>query len=111
MTTPIAAYACFAAVAGVTFVAVRVAPVNATTVGFAYLLLILIIASTWGFIEAAVSSLFATLVFNYYFFPPVRTLTISDPQNRVALISFLATSLIASRLSFKARRRAMDVRA
>jgi hypothetical protein len=32
----------------VTYVAYRVIPVNATTVGFAYLLLILIVASTWG---------------------------------------------------------------
>jgi propanol-preferring alcohol dehydrogenase len=41
----------------VTYVAYRVIPVNATTVGFAYLLLILIVASTWGFLEAALASL------------------------------------------------------
>src|SRR5882762_9304952 len=90
------------AVAGVSFVAYQVFPVNATTVGFAYLLLVLIIASTWGFFEAALSSIFATLAFNFFFFPPVGTFTIADPQNQVALFSFLATSLIASRLSKKA---------
>ena len=37
---------------------------NATAVGFAYLLLILIVASTSGFLEAALSSLLATLLFN-----------------------------------------------
>lgn len=100
--------ACFAAVAVVTFVAYRLIPVNATTVGFGYLLLVLIIASSWGFLEAAISSLFATLVFNFFFFPPVGTFTIADPQNWVALFSFLATSLIASRLSTKAKRRALD---
>lgn len=100
--------ACFSAVAAVTFVAYRVIPVNATTVGFAYLLLVLIIASTWGFFEASLASLFATLVFNFFFLPPVGTFTIADPQNWVALFSFLATSLIASRLSTKAKRRALD---
>jgi two-component system sensor histidine kinase KdpD len=89
-------------------VAYRVIAVNATTVGFAYLLLVLIIASTWGFLEASVSSVLATLLFNYYFFPPVGTFTIEDPRNWVALFSFLATSLIASRLSTKARLRALE---
>jgi two-component system sensor histidine kinase KdpD len=100
--------ACFAAVAVVTFVAYRVIPVNAPTVGFVYLLLVLIIASTWGFFEASLSSLLATLAFNYFFLPPVGTFTIADPENWVALFSFLATSLIASRLSTKARRRTLD---
>jgi two-component system sensor histidine kinase KdpD len=95
-------------VAVVTFVAHKVVPVNATTVGFAYLLLILVIATTWGFFEAAASSVLATLVFNFYFFPPIGTFTIADPQNWVALFSFLATSLIASRLSTTAKARALE---
>jgi two-component system, OmpR family, sensor histidine kinase KdpD len=92
----------------VTYVAYRVIPVNATTVGFAYLLLILIVASTWGFLEAALASVLATLVFNFFFLPPVGTFTIADPQNWVALSSFLATSLIASRLSAMAKTRASE---
>jgi two-component system, OmpR family, sensor histidine kinase KdpD len=95
-------------VAVITFVAHNAIPVNATTVGFAYLLLVLIIASTWGFFEAAASSVLATLVFNFFFLPPVGTFTIADPQNWVALFSFLATSLIASRLSAKAKARALE---
>ena len=44
----------------VTYVGYRVIPVNATTVGFAYLLLILIVAiGAAGFLEAALSSLLA----------------------------------------------------
>jgi two-component system sensor histidine kinase KdpD len=97
-----------AGVAIVTFTAYRAIPVNATTVGFAYLLLVLIIASTWGFVEAAVASLAATPCFNFFFLPPIGTFTIADPQNWVALFSFLTTSLIASRLSAIAKRRALD---
>src|SRR5262245_5670430 len=97
-----------AGVAFITFIAVQWIPVNATTVGFAYLLYVLVIASTWGFLEALVSSIAATLCFNFFFLPPVGTFTIADPQNWVALFSFWATSLIASRLSTKARRRELD---
>src|SRR5687767_3036657 len=84
--------ASIAAVAGVTFAARSVTPVNATTVGFAYFLLILVIASIWGFIEASVSSIVATLIFNFYFLPPIGTFTIADPQNWIALFSFLSTA-------------------
>jgi two-component system sensor histidine kinase KdpD len=97
-----------AAVAILTFAARELIQNNPTTVGFAYLLLILIIASTWGFIEALLASLGATLAFNFFFLPPIGTFTISDPQNWVALFSFLITSLIASRLSDRAKRRALD---
>lgn len=95
-------------VAIVTEVAYTLIPVNATTAGFGYLLLVLVIAIGWGFIEAAFASFFATLAFNFFFLPPVGTFTISDPQNWVALFSFLTTSLIVSRLSDKAKRRAID---
>jgi two-component system sensor histidine kinase KdpD len=97
-----------AGVAAVTFAAHSVVPVNATTVGFVYLLLVLIVASSWGFLEAAICSILATIVLNFFFLPPFGTLTIADPQNWVALFSFLATSLIASRLSAKAKRQALD---
>ena len=97
-----------AGLAALTFAAHRLVPVNATTIGFAYLLLVLIVASTWGFIEASILSIAATLAFNFFFLPPVGTFTVADPQNWVALVTFLTTSLIASRLSTKARRRALD---
>ena len=95
-------------IAVVTFIAYKAIPVNATTVGFAYLLVILIIASGWGFLDAALASILATLAFNFFFLPPVGTFTIADPQNWVALSSFLATALIASRLSAKAKARASE---
>ena len=97
-----------AGVALVTWIGYRVLPVNATTVGFAYLLLVLIIAAVWGFLEASVASIAATLTFNFFFLPPVGQFTIADPQNWVALFSFLTTALIASRLSAEAKRRALD---
>ena len=72
--------------------------VNATTAGFLYLLLVLVIAGGWGFVEASIASVAATLVFNFFFFPPVNTFNIADTHNWIALFSFLGTSLISRRL-------------
>jgi two-component system, OmpR family, sensor histidine kinase KdpD len=92
----------------VTFIANAVFSVNASTAGFAYLLYVLVIASTWGFPEAAAASIVSTLALNFFFLPPVGTFTVEDPQNWVALFTFFVTSLIASRLSTEARRRSAE---
>jgi two-component system sensor histidine kinase KdpD len=97
-----------AGVALITWGGYRLVPVNATTQGFIYLLFVLLIASTWGFLEASVASVAATLTFNFFFFEPIGTFTIDDPRNWIALFSFLVTALIASRLSTKAKQRALD---
>ena len=96
-------------VAIVTFVAYRGIPVNMTTAGFAYLLLVLVIASTWRFLEAAVSSILAALAFDYFFIPPILGFTPSKSEDWIALPSFAATSLIASHLSTTVKRRTSEV--
>lgn len=97
-----------AGVAVVTFTAYAIIPRNPTSVGFAYLLLVLLIASTWGLVEATLASIAATLTFNFFFLPPVGKFTIADPQNWVALFSFLVTALITSRLSTRVKKQALD---
>jgi two-component system, OmpR family, sensor histidine kinase KdpD len=98
-----------AAVAIVTFVYVGVLEVaNATTVALTFLLIVLIVAATSRLWTAVATSVVAMLLFNFFFLPPVRTLTIADPQNWVALFAFLAVSLVASNLSSVARARARD---
>jgi two-component system sensor histidine kinase KdpD len=48
------------------------------------------------------------LCFNFFFLPPVGTLTISDPQNWVALVAFLVTGIVTSQLSGRVRRRNIE---
>jgi len=96
------------AVGAVTLLCNRVIQVNATTVGFIYLVAILVVATVWGFIESVAASVVAMLCFNYFFLPPVGQFTIADPQNWVALFAFLATSLVASRLSTITKRQAEE---
>jgi len=93
------------AVAAVTAVC-RVLAVNATTVALTLLLVILGISTWWGLAEATAASVLAVLGVNFYFLPPVGTLTIHDPQNWIALFAFLVTAVTTSQLSARARRRA-----
>jgi two-component system sensor histidine kinase KdpD len=84
--------------------------VNPTTVALTLLLLILSLAARWGLTYAVVVSVAATLCYNFLFLPPLGTWTIEDPQNWIALMAFLATSVIASRLSSRIRKEAMEAR-
>jgi len=81
---------------------------NATTVAFTYLLAILGVSTQWGLAVSVFMSLAATLTYNYYFLPPIGTFAVSDPQNWVALVTFLATSVLASDLSTRARNQAAE---
>ncbi len=81
-------------------------PVNPTTVALSFLLVVLGVASRWGLTLATTTAVVATLAFNYYFLPPIHTFTVADPQNWIALLAFLVTAIVASRLSERARREA-----
>jgi len=80
--------------------------VNPTTVGFTFLLIVLIISAVWGLRYAICVALLATAGYNYFFLPPLYQFTIADPQNWVALFAFLFTAVVASELSDRARREA-----
>lgn len=85
--------------------------VNALVVGFAYVLAVLIVATQWGLTEALVTSVVAMLCLNYFFLPPILSLTIADPQNWVALFAFFVTAVTASKLSTDVRLRAAEAQA
>src|SRR3979411_1900158 len=97
-----------ALIAAVTLLELKILAVNATTVALSFLLAVLLVATWWGLVEAVAASVLAMLCFNYFFIPPVGTLTVADPQNWVALAAFLVTAIVASQLSTSARRRALE---
>lgn len=92
----------------ITFFYRKVMQVNVTTVALTFLLAILFVSTLWGIVVAVFMSVIAMLAFNYYFLPPIGTLTIADPQNWVALFAFLIVSVLASHLSTRARQQAAD---
>jgi two-component system sensor histidine kinase KdpD len=83
-------------------------PVNLTTVGFTFLLAILLVSAAWGLRYAIFMAVLATLGYNYFFLPPRYKFTIEDSQNWIALFAFLFTAVVASELSEKARREALQ---
>ena len=100
--------AVLAAVTAITLIGVRITHINATTIGFAYLVGVLVVATRWGLAEALLASFLAVLCFNFFFLPPVGTFTIAHPQNWVAFFAFLATAVIASQLSARAKQRTQE---
>lgn len=76
---------------------------NAASAGFLLLVGVLLIASRESLFVSGASALLATMSYNYFFFPPKRTFAIEDPENWIALVTFLVTSLLAHRLFVRER--------
>lgn len=79
-----------------------------TTVGLGLLLVVLATATMARLWTATIVAVVATAAFNFFFFPPVGTFSIADPQNWVAVLAFLLTAVIASNLSAAAQARARE---
>ena len=112
MQAPTSTILRFAAAVGIVAVIVlfytRVVHLNPTTVALSLLLAVLVVSASWGLTVAVFMSVVAALAFNFFFLPPVGTLTIADTQNWMALIAFLFTAVIASNLSERVRREARE---
>jgi len=103
------------AVFGVAAVTAALGPfhgrVSSTTVALALLLVVLFAATGWGIRPALLAALLGVVSFNFFFLPPVQTLTVADPRNWVALAAFLITAVTAGALSARAKRRAEEAEA
>ncbi|HYN09816.1 MAG TPA: ATP-binding protein [Vicinamibacterales bacterium] len=78
---------------------------NPTIAALSFLLIVFVAAAVSTLRVAVVGSFVSALCFNFFFLPPVGTLTIADPQNWVALLTLLLVSVFVSRLSTRARAR------
>jgi phosphoserine phosphatase RsbU/P len=83
--------------------------INEMTVALAMLLFILFVASKGKRDPALVASVLGMLCLNYFFLPPVYTLTIEDPKNWMALTAFFAAALIGGRLSGSIRQQSQEI--
>ncbi|MFG3054693.1 ATP-binding protein, partial [Kitasatospora sp. NPDC048239] len=85
--------------------------VNLTTDALIFQLGVVVVALLGGATSALLASVVASMLLNYFFIPPVHTLTIGETNNIVALIVFAAVALTvstvvdhASRLTTRAAR-------
>ena len=104
-------FTCLALVASITWVTFSLLRVNGLIASLSYVFIVLVVAAKWGLAESFVTSVAAMLCLNYFFLPPILSLTIADPQNWVALFVFLAIAITASKLSSSARQRANEAHA
>jgi len=77
--------------------------VNLSTAGSLELILVLLVALRFGFVQATVVSVTAFLCLNFLFTAPFLTFVVADPQNWVSLFTFEAAALLVSGLSNKVR--------
>jgi two-component system sensor histidine kinase KdpD len=95
-----------AVAAGMVALFSRVMRVNQTTVALAFLTFVLITAYRWRLGYSVYASALCTVLYNFYFLPPLGRLTIADPQNWIAIAAFLVTSFLVSHLSDRERKQA-----
>ncbi|MFG2226385.1 ATP-binding protein [Streptomyces sp. NPDC048644] len=70
-----------------------------------YLFLTVVAALLGGQLPALASAAVGSLLLNFYFTPPTHTLTVSDPENLVAIVIFFAVAVsVASVVDLAARR-------
>jgi two-component system sensor histidine kinase KdpD len=76
-----------------------------------YLLPVMLSATRWGLLPALVASLAAFIAFNYFFLIPTYTLTVSDPEELLALLVFLIVAVLVSQSVGAANLHAAQARA
>jgi two-component system, OmpR family, sensor histidine kinase KdpD len=99
-----------AAAAGVVLVSLVIGVVlsgaRIANVSMLYLLVVLAAGTRFGSGPAVMASLLAFLTFNWYFVGPVHTLMVADPDEWLALLLLLITSVVTGQLTAGQRRRA-----
>ena len=77
-----------------------------------FLLMTVVVALVGGLAPALIAAVAGSVLLNYYFTPPLHTLTISETNNSLALLVFvLVAALVSSTVDLAARRTRQAARA
>ena len=79
-------------------------------ISLVFLTAVLATATLGGLLPSLLASVLSVLAFNFFFIPPVYSLTIADPENGVALFFFAVVAVIASNLAAAVRAQAVAAR-
>ncbi len=80
---------------------------NIANAGLLFLLPVMVAASRYGMRIGIVTSLVASLAYNFFFIPPTRTFTIQDPQNILTVLVLLGVAIASSQLASQVRDQAL----
>jgi len=86
----------------ITFVCYRL-QLNLSVTGFAFLIVIVLQSLVGNFVSSAVVSVVAVLCLDFFFTPPRFSFEVTNPLDILALISFLTTGLVITRLTTRVR--------
>jgi len=70
--------------------------INLTSDVLVFLVAVIMVAVTGGFLPAVIEAIVASLLLNYYFTPPIHFWTIAEANNALALAVFVAVGLVTS---------------
>jgi K+-sensing histidine kinase KdpD len=91
------------AVALITFACFRLR-VNLTIACLLYLTVVVLLSVMDAVVASIFVSIVAVLCLDYFFAPPLFSLQLNDPLNIVALVAFLGTALLISRVMSQRKR-------
>jgi two-component system, OmpR family, sensor histidine kinase KdpD len=67
--------------------------INLTSQVLVFLAAVVAVARLGGLVSALVAALWSSLLVNYYFIPPVHSITIAEPNNAIALAVYVVVAL------------------
>ncbi len=84
--------------------------IDLATVALVMLVAVVAVAAAGGLVIGVPAALAASLLLNWFFVAPYRTLTISQPENVVSVVVFVAVAIVVSLLVDRAARQARQAR-
>jgi two-component system sensor histidine kinase KdpD len=105
-TGAVASFLVVAAVTGAIFLFRGFVPV--LSLGVLYVFAVLPVAVMWGLAFSLPVAVGSMLAFNFFFLPPVHTLTLTESENWFALAVYSGTAIVVSELAARSRRRTVE---
>ena len=105
---PLLSLACVGLVTAVLLLLDQAVAVN--LVPIAYLIPVIIAATQWGIWPATLASIASMAAADFFFFPPLFSFQVEDPQEVVDLLLFLAVALVSSNLASRLRQETETLR-
>ena len=84
--------------------------VAANLVPVAYLIPVIVAATQWGIWPATLASIASMAAADFFFFPPIYSFQVEDPQEAIDLLLFLVVALVSSNLASRLRRETETLR-
>jgi K+-sensing histidine kinase KdpD len=84
--------------------------VATSLVPIAYLVPVIVAATRWGIWPATLASIAGMAEADFFFFPPIYSFRVEDPQEVIDLLLFLVVALVSSNLASRLRRETETLR-